>query len=520
MIEAEWPDYQVWLFRYAFLSSLDWTRQRKLSRKLSRPPLFTLLTPVYNIAPDYLYRCVESVLFQTYPHWQLLLVDDASTRPETRQQLRSLARLDDRIQVHTNQTNLGICATTNRALSLARGRFCAFLDHDDRIAANALFEAAQVVNCTPEADIIYSDRDLISVNGGRFMHLFKPDWAPETILSSNYLCHLTIYRTSLLRKLQGLDQETEGSQDHDLILRAEETDPCVVHIPKILYHWRQHPESVALNPDSKQYAYDAATLSVQKALQRRGLRGTVEEIPGLWRGNYRVRFEHPATDAISLHRIDDFLRVQWRPLFQQALVSSNRPYLVFLDARLNPENSRTIEELTSWFQIDRVAMTTGLLIDSNGCIVHAGLLHDRKGAIQYIYQGKSVEETPGYMAWAASAHNVSLVHPGCFAIRRRELEASLKELKAAATYPLPLTLSLVLRSRQNRIVYTPFARFSTRNPADMGKILDPAGHRDFYKHHQALLSQGDPYFSPNLTVRNNDISLNHDLPCFGLEAKD
>ena len=515
MVTSEWPDYESWLFRYAFLNQEDWRHQRKTSRKLPKRPLFSLLTPVFNVAPTFLKECVESVLFQSYPFWELLLVDDASTRAETRSFLQQLSTLDDRISVRHNPKNLGICTTTNAALDRARGEFSVFLDHDDKLAPNALFEVAKVMNTHPETDIIYSDRDLISIRGSRFMHLFKPEWAPETILSSNYLCHLTSYRTTLLKELNGLDQETEGSQDHDLILRAEEKQPHVYHIPKVLYHWRQHPESVAFNPESKEYAYKAASLSVSKALMRRNLTGTVEEIDHLWRGNYRVILARPPKTDFHVHQVTDFRQARWPEIFSQALdASDSKPYLIFLDTCLHPMNSDALEELVSWFQITAVCMTSGKILNDRKEIIHAGLLHNPEGKIISIYQGMAEQTALGYMAWAASSHNVSLVHPGCFAVRRKTLRKTLAIFKQSGRFLDPFSLSLQVRASQKRIVYTPFARFSGKSSAIMQLLQNQENRERFFSEWQDMLKQGDPYFSKNLEIRKNDISLNFSRPSF------
>ncbi len=515
MVTSEWPDYESWLFRYAFLSREDWRHQRKISRKLPKRPLCSLLTPVFNVAPKFLKECVESVLFQSYPYWELLLIDDASTRDETRSFLQQLSTLDDRITVHHNPKNRGICKTTNAALDRARGDFSVFLDHDDKLAPNALFEVAKVINTHPEADIIYSDRDLISIRDCRFMHLFKPEWAPETILSSNYLCHLTSYRTALLRELNGLDQETEGSQDHDLILRAEEMQPHVYHISKVLYHWRQHPESVAFNPESKEYAYKAASLSVSRALERRNLTGTVEEMDHLWRGNYRVILARPPKTDFHVHQVTDFRQARWIEIFSQALhTSNNKPYLIFMAPRLHPINSDALEELVSWFQIAAVGMTTGKILNERQEIIHAGLLYNPEGKIISIYQGMAEQTTHGYMAWAASSHNVSLVHPGCFAVRRKTLQKTLALFKQSGRFLDPFSLSLQVRASQKRIVYTPFARFSGKSSAIMLPLQNQENRERFFSEWQAMLKQGDPYFSRNLEIRKNDISLNFSRPSF------
>jgi O-antigen biosynthesis protein len=146
----------------------------------------------------------------------------------------------------------------------------AFLDHDDRLAPEALFYMAAVLRQNDSIDILYSDRDSLSLNNTRFLHLCKPDWSPETLLSGNYLFHLVVYRRSLLDALGGLRAETEGSQDYDLILRAAEKNPKIHHVSRILYHWRQHPESIAFAHNVKEYVYQAGSNCTYKAVYNVG----------------------------------------------------------------------------------------------------------------------------------------------------------------------------------------------------------------------------------------------------------
>ncbi|MCP3931922.1 MAG: glycosyltransferase [Bacteroidetes bacterium] len=515
MIESRWVDYQAWLFHYTFLSKADWLFQRKNSRRITSTPLLSIVTPVYNVHPDFLQVCVDSVLFQSYPYWELVLVDDCSSNPETLSLLEKLSIIDRRIKVYYQEKNQGICRTTNYAISQAEGKYVIFLDHDDKLAPNALYELSNAVAHSPEIDIVYSDRDMIAENGTRFMHLFKPGWAPETILSSNYLCHLTSYRKSLLEKLDGLDAETEGSQDHDLILRAEETQPHIHHIPKVLYHWRQHQESVSLNPQSKDYAYNAAELSIDKALKRRGLRGSVEEIAELWRGNYRVQLHPPSNSEIYVHSFEFSDTTDFPTVMQDALLKADsKPYLVFLDRKLFPINSKDIQELVSWFQIPQVVISTGKIVDTKGKIVHAGLVSNSDGDITSIYQGLDEKSTPGYMAWAATAHNVSLPHPGCFAMRNKHVKYAMEQLSTDMGPQGGFSISLLFRSEGKRILYTPFARFCVDDPGEMYQRYSSMNCRNIFDKWQGVLSKGDPYFSNNLMIHNSDIALNFSSPPF------
>ncbi len=513
MVETDWRwhDYQSWLYRYAYISQQNWLSQRKNIARWPRRPCFSVVTPVYNVSATFLSECVESVLFQTYPHWEMLLVDDGSTAEETLKQLHLLRKIDSRIKVFLQGENNGICETTNFAISQAKGEFVVFLDHDDKISTNAFYEFACAVNTSDkQIDILYSDRDMLTPDTGvRFMYLFKPGWASETIFSSNYLCHLTAYRRTLLESLGGVDKETEGSQDHDLILRAAEYNPHVYHVPKVLYQWRQHEESVSLNPESKNYAFRAAELSIEKAMRRRGLRGEVTELSSLWRGNYRVKLEFSACEEIGIFRCEDILHQMTGALLKKALEKHrSKKYIVFLDESLTDteENNLTLLELVSWFQIENIGIVSGKIVDEQDMIIHAGLISSERGEILSIYQTKEDDVTAGYMAWAKTVHNVSIPHPGCFAMRNDDISYYADNLHEDEDL---FTLSLMMRRDERRIVFTPFARFYTDDGAAFTrKYKEMRYRRPLRPELEKILGQGDPYFSRNLSVVDNDIALN------------
>ena len=204
-------------------------------------------------------KCIDSVLDQTYDHWELCISDDASTDPAIRKCLESYQAKDDRIKVVFRQENGHISLATNSALEMAEGEFIALLDNDDELPPFALYEVAKVLNIHPELDLIYSDEDKIDADGNRFDPHFKADWSPDTLMGNNYISHLGVYRTSIVKKFGGFRKGYEGSQDYDLVLRVTEQIPAdhIYHIDRVLYHWRTIPGSTASNGEAKSYIYDS-----------------------------------------------------------------------------------------------------------------------------------------------------------------------------------------------------------------------------------------------------------------------
>jgi O-antigen biosynthesis protein len=290
--------YELWQRRNR-LTARDRDRIRKEIERLPRQPLISILLPVYNTDEIWLRKCLDSVLGQLYPHWELCVADDASTATHIRRILEEYRAGEGRIRVIFREVNGHISAASNSALSLAGGEYVALLDHDDELTPDALFEMALLLNRQPEADMIYSDEDKIDAQGRRHSPFFKPDWSPDTFLSLMYTCHLGVYRTTLVRRVGGFREGFEGSQDYDLVLRLTEHAKKICHIPRVLYHWRSIPASSAASFQTKNYAQDAGLRAIREALERRGEEALVEPIAGL-SGRYRVRYRLKDKPLISI----------------------------------------------------------------------------------------------------------------------------------------------------------------------------------------------------------------------------
>src|SRR5262249_5206970 len=237
----------------------------------------SVLLPVYNSNLTWLRRAISSVQKQLYPRWELCIVDDASTDRKIWPFLQRCARRDRRIRVMRRTENGHISAASNDALRLARGDFVALLDHDDALAATALYFVALALNKNPDLQLLYSDEDKLDVQNRRCEPYFKSDWNSELFLAQNFISHLGVYRTDLVRRVGGFRVGFEGSQDYDLALRCiEEIQPKQIeHLPRVLYHWRAGDQSTASNATAKPYAHEAARRAVQEHLERQKIAGTV-----------------------------------------------------------------------------------------------------------------------------------------------------------------------------------------------------------------------------------------------------
>ena len=271
--------------------------------RLGHPPLISVLLPVYNSNPAWLRACLDSVLAQLYPHWELCVADDASTLGEVRAIVQDYADREPRIKVVFRPVNGHVAATTNSALTLATGDYVAFLDHDDLLTEDALYRVATLLDSHRDADMIYSDEDRIDARGRPLHSVLKPGWSPDLLRAHNYINHLTVIRSELVQRAGGLREGFEGAQDHDLLLRASETTTAarIHHIPHVLYHWRKHGAALGNDPATRAAVAAASHRAVAEAIARQGLAADVlptGAMPFLHRVRYRLPDPPPLVSVI------------------------------------------------------------------------------------------------------------------------------------------------------------------------------------------------------------------------------
>lgn len=244
-------------------------------------PLISILLPVYNTPEHWLRRSLDAVLNQCYENWELCIVDDCSTEPHVEFVLTEFCEKDERIRVVRHKSKQHISAASNSALKLASGDYVALLDHGGELSVDALLWVAAEINRQPDAMLIYSDEDEISDKGEREAPCFKPDWSPDLFLSQNFICHLAVYRTDLLRTIGGFRLGFEGSKDYDLALRFIERVQSrqIHHIPRVLYHGRSKMPCAGMR-------------AVKEHLARMKIDADVTESDEA-AGNYRVRYALP-----------------------------------------------------------------------------------------------------------------------------------------------------------------------------------------------------------------------------------
>lgn len=536
-------------------------------KRMPYKPVFSVIVPVFNTEERLLRQCLDSVLAQLYPYWELCIADDASTDPHIHDLLNEYMIKDSRIRGVFRKENGHISAASNSALELARGEFVALLDHDDEITIDALYENAVLLNSHPDADMIYSDEDKITEENLRHMPFFKPDWSPDTFLSQMYSGHLGVYRTELIRKIGGFRVGFEGSQDYDLVLRFTEQTSHIYHIPKILYHWRTTKGSTARFGDAKKYAYVAAKEAIQDALHRCGEGGWVEFLP-YHRGMYHVHYPVQGKPLISIIiptrdnglfldkcLASIFKKTMYEP-FEVVIIDNgssqaetmalfdrwksaegDRVRVIRIDipfnfALLNNEGIRQtrgdlvcllndhteiitpnwLEELAGQAQRKSIGAASAMLLYPNSTVQHAGIILGVGGLISHCHRHWPASWV-GYFGRLLITANYAAVTGACLMVdRKRYLDAGgLDEGLAVAYSDVDLCLRLLKNGYRNVVLsHVRLYNHELRSPSSDAEADNPGR---LTREAQVMwrrwgdFLQNDPYYNPNLTRNWEDFSL-------------
>lgn len=272
-MEPEDVPYGPWYEQYRAQPE-DLMKQKQHSFK--HQPLISIVVPAYHTPDVFLRQMLDSLKDQSYQNWEVIIGNASPDDSHMRSILDEYAKNDARIKSVDIPDNLGISENTNAALNHASGDYIGFMDHDDLLAPDALFEIAIRLEANPDIDVFYTDEDKVSTDlSEHFQPHFKPDFNLDLLRSNNYICHFFVVKRTILKQVKGLDPKYNGAQDYDFIFRCTELSKNIVHIPRILYHWRVHNASTADNPASKLYAYEAGKKAIEDNLARSGEKGSV-----------------------------------------------------------------------------------------------------------------------------------------------------------------------------------------------------------------------------------------------------
>jgi len=553
-------DYDRWIAEF---EDRDERLIRFAMRGFCLRPLVSILLPVYQTPPAILRRAIDSVIGQTYPNWELCIADDHSQSAEVEHVLQSSAQKDSRIKITFQAKNGGIAAASNAALDLASGEYVALLDHDDELAPDALYYAVDAINQQPEVDVLYSDEDKIDEAGTRYDPFLKPDWSPDLLLSENYIAHFLVCRRDLISHVGGFRNGYDGSQDYDLILRLTEKTKNILHIPRILYHWRALATSTASVSTQKSYAEKAAQRALQDHLERCGIEARV--VPGLITGRWRVRYAIAKKPAVSIiiaaggklgvltsnlksllgstdyqnyevvvidnskrDEIENLVKsmsakpprrlryIDWRympfnysAINNEAVRHCDSPLLLFLNDDTSVISGDWLASMVELAWRTEVGAVGAKLLYPDGKIQHAGVVMGLFENCGHAFKGLDGHHQH-YFDLPDVIRNVSAVTGACLMTRAQVFKevGGFDEEKFPVAFN-DIDLCLKIRQKGYRVLYTPHAvlyhheAFSKAAEDLVPTLREVEGMRIKWK--DAI--EADPFYNPNLTRSAEDYSL-------------
>ncbi|CAN5738934.1 N/A [soil metagenome] len=559
--------YQRWVERYDTLNAAKLKHMSDDIDSWENPPRFAVLMPVHNPPAEYLEAAIRSVERQLWPHWEFCITDDASTQPYVRSILEKAAARDKRIKITWRKDSGHICRATNDALQAATHEFMVLLDHDDVLAGHALYILADKLREFPDAAIIYSDEDKMNEDGARTDPYFKANHDPYLFLQQNCISHLGMYRTALVRSVDGFRPGYEGSQDWDLALRCIENSSVdkVHHVPWVLYHWRILPGSTALHTDEKPYAVEAAQKSVQDHLERTGranwevlltassrlqisrplpedtplvsiiiptrnqahlLRQTVDSLQSktAYKRYEIIIMDNGSDEESAVHYLNtligDSCKVIDAPgpfnfskLINQGVSHANGSVFVFLNNDVVITEANWLSELVSWAVDPEVGAVGARLLYPSALIQHAGVFLGYHGAAGHLCRGEDIAGNFNG-GWSNSLRQVSAVTAACLAVTKDKfLHAGGFDEAAFGVAYNDVDFCLELQELGYRNIYNPQATLLHMESASRADQEASPSRRlaraeeitELDRRHGEIL-RNDPHYSPNLTLEDENLS--------------
>jgi O-antigen biosynthesis protein len=559
--------HQDWVRLFSTPQQDDIFEIKESINALARRPIISIVMPVFNTPEFALRAAIDSVRGQLYPHWELCVVDDASTLPTTRATLEEYLEVDSRIKVGFREENGNIAAASNDALSMCVGEYIAFMDHDDIIWPHALAYVAMVIARNPNIKFIYTDEDKIDEKGNRYDPHFKSGWNYELLLNQNYINHFSVFRQDVIRSSNGFRPGFEGSQDYDLLLRSLHgmTGAEIYHLPYILYSWRVFDQSGSFSQSKGRRAKLASMLALSDHSIRAGINGDViEPSDATFRIKRRVADPKPLVSLIiptrdradllrqcvlgilretsypnlelvivdnesvapSTHEFFDEISknsrvkiVQYKGAFNfsamnnYAVGQSAGTYIGFINNDIKIIKGDWLEELMGYAVEDRIGAVGAKLLYENDTIQHAGIIVGLGGVAGHSHKHRQRGD-PGYFRRLQLPQYMSAVTAACLIMRRSVFEQvnGFNETDLTVAFN-DVDLCLRIGEVGYDIVMNPYAVLYHLESVSRGPDTDPDKVQRFGKEIAYMKERwgnrllNDPFYNPNLTLDREDFSI-------------
>jgi GT2 family glycosyltransferase len=536
-----------------------------LLRRRKKEIRFSILVPLYNTPHTFLEEMIESVRKQTYKNWELCLADGSDEQYKYVEKVcRSFSEKDKRILYKKLENNFGVSENTNRCIDMSTGDYMGLLDHDDLLHPSALFEVMKAI-CEKNAEVIYTDEDKTDADGKRFFDPHcKPDFAIDNLRAYNYICHFLVFQRKLLNRAGAFDSRYDGGQDYDITFRLIEQAKCIVHIPKILYHWRAMHGSTADNINTKPYVIKASIEVVKSHLERCGLNADVVDIHSTV---HRIIYRLSETPMVSIlipnkDHIDDlrkcissilhktsyvnyeiviiennsnleetFLyyeeikkksnikivayngKFNYSKINNFAVKQTDSEYVILLNNDIEIISSCWIEEMLMFCQRKDVGAVGAKLYYNNDTLQHGGVILGLGGVAGHSHK-YFPRNHPGYSMRLSIQQDLSAVTAACMMIKRTIFEETGGFNNDFAIAFNDVDICMRIRRAGYLIVWTPFAEAYHYESKSRG-LEDTPEKQERFKKECALfqrlwgkeLAAGDPYYNVNLTLDREDFSL-------------
>ena len=537
----EQKDYKKWIDANE-PNSLELAKQKKYKFKIN--PKISIVIPLYNTPENFFTDVLNGMQKQTYGNWELCLADGS---PEPIAYIKSYMEKEPRIKYSIIGENKGISGNTNEAIKLATGDFVGFMDHDDVLPPFAFYEIVKAINKNPDVEFIYTDEDKFEeLDKPRYGVFFKPDFSIYTLRSANYINHFSIYKKELLDKLEGLKPEYDGSQDFDITLRMYENTKNIIHIPKVLYHWRVYPGSVSYDGSAKPYAYEVAKNVIKDHLKRCNL--NVDIVDGATLGSYEVLYKVNGTPKVSviidasnikenekiekiIHMIEEntYKNIEIIVISDEYKTNNNDvkivknisgniqkrynktikeikgDYFIIIDENLIdiPKNN-WIENLLGICQDKDVGIVGSKLYNEKEQIEHSGIILNMNRVGDFLYKG-APKDAGTYMQRLKIIHNVTAVYNKYAMIDKKVFEKIKGFNSKYDGMPMHIDTCLKILNQNYQVVINPIVEFCVQKLSNVEKIENQMV--DFENEWSMELKSGDKYFSPNLRLDTNDLAI-------------
>ena len=546
--------YDQWLTKESVALSELSAQRSQLLQGLMTKPLFSIVIPVHDTPVAFLQAAVDSIKAQWYDRWEVCICDDGSKRSDTLKLLDQLEKSDSRIKIMHRAQAGHIALASNDAIAMAQGDYVVFLDHDDKFAPQALLRLTQTLAIDPELDFIYSDEDKIDVEDKRSLPFFKPDWSPILLWSQNYIGHLMCIRKSLLLELGGFKLGTQGSQDHDLVLRMAAHGAKIAHLPEVLYHWRMHSASTSSSPEAKPYAHIAGKEAVTRHLTERYgsqfnraddsayafvyqprfnvpanttvsiiiptrdhadlLRDCLESIHQLTQGiNYEIivldngSHENATHEYFSTLSVDHRIRVinadipfNWSRLNNIGRQHAKGQVLVFLNNDTQVISPEWLLRLAEYSLLPDVATVGAMLLYPDNTIQHAGVVVGMGGWADHVFKGDAITHYPSPFVSSVVPRNVLANTGACVAIAAKQFDRLGGFDEAFEICGSDVELGIRAHNQGYHNVYLPDVRLyhlesKTRTPHVPAVDFEQSALK-----YSPFRLEGDPFYNPNLDL--------------------